>query len=344
MLEAFLYDQLKNEAVRCNTCQRRCIIEEGNWGYCRTRINSKGKLYSTTYGEVSTSSVSVIERKPVYHFLPGSKTYSLGTTGCNFLCPGCQNWEISFARDENRNIPTTYLSPQEIIKTAKKNNCCGISFTYNEPTVWLEYVYDVSRLAREEGIFTSYITNGYLTSEALDTIAPFLDIFRVDLKSFSKSGYEKMAHISDWEGILDILKRAKHRWHLHVEIVTNLIPGYNCNLDQCKKMAQWIISEIGKDTPWHLTRFNPQWKLGNVPQTPVNLLEKARKIAMEQGLDYVYIGNVSEHASNHTYCPSCAKILIKRPNFNLIESFLDENRCPSCGETIYGQFNSHKKH
>ena len=294
------------------------------------------------YGEVSRSSVSVIERKPIYHFFPGSKIYNLGTIGCNFLCPGCQNWEISFARNENLNITTSYQSPQQVIEVVKKNDCCGISFTYNEPTMWLEYVHDVSKLAREEQLFTSFITNGYLTSEALDTIAPFLNMFRVDLKSFNQSGYEKIAHISDWEGILDILIRAKHKWHLHLEIVTNLIPGYNCNLDQCKKVAQWIQSELGKETPWHLTRFNPQWQLENVPQTPVNLLEKARKIAIGEGLDFVYIGNVSEHASNHTYCPNCAKILIKRPHFNLVECFLNKNRCPWCGETIYGQFKSNK--
>jgi len=184
---------------------------------------------------VSVSGVAAIERKPVYHFFPGSTTYSLGSIGCNFLCPGCQNWDISFARTEDISTPTVYHSPEEVINLAIKNNCSGISWTYNEPTLWLEYTLDVGKLAKEAGLFTSYITNGFLTSEALDLLAPYLDIFRVDLKSFSRIGYEKIARISEWEGILEIIKSAKHKWNLHVEIVTNLIPGYNCNPEQCKK-------------------------------------------------------------------------------------------------------------
>ncbi|MCJ7813570.1 radical SAM protein, partial [bacterium] len=244
MKESLLYERLSNQEVRCHICQRRCRIKENESGYCHTRVNHKGTLFSTIYGEVSTYHKAPIEIKPVYHFLPGSYALSLGSVGCNFLCPGCQNWEISFTKTKQLDAPTTFISPEESIQLAKKLDCQGISWTYNEPTLWFEYTLDGARLAKTAGLYTSYVTNGYITPEALDLIAPYLDTYRVDIKAFNHESYQKIAHISDWEGILDVIQRTQKKWNIHIEIVTNIIPGINDDVGQLKSLAQWIKNNL----------------------------------------------------------------------------------------------------
>ncbi|HCJ66941.1 MAG TPA: AmmeMemoRadiSam system radical SAM enzyme [Elusimicrobia bacterium] len=355
--EAILYEKLLKSKVRCNICQRRCLIEESKFGWCGTRINQKGKLYTLIYGKVSSWIVSPIEKKPMFHYYPGSRWFSLGTLGCNFRCPGCQNWEIAHAKPLNirenakhaktqnlcQNAETEFISPEECINLAKKYNCLGISWTYNEPTIWFEYTLDCAKLVKSprptrHSLLTNYVTNGFITSEALDTIGPYLDSFRVDIKGFSKKTYQKIAHLSDFIGILKVTKRAKEKWNMHIEIVTNLILTVNDDLSELRDLANWIISELGENTPWHITRFIPYLYWDYLPVTPVKDLEKAREIGLKTGLKYVYLGNVPGHPGENTYCSNCSKLLIERNGLDITDYQLKGNSCPNCRTTIPGYF------
>ena len=336
--EALLYDTLQNKKVRCNICQRRCIVENNGRGYCLTRENRAGKLYSLVYSQVASYAVSPIEKKPLYHFYPGSEWLSLGTLGCNFRCPGCQNWEIAHDEIKSNQRKTETITPEQSIALAKSHDCKGISWTYNEPTVWFEYTLEGARLARESNLLTNYVTNGFITPEALDTIAPYLDAFRVDIKGFSNELYTRMCHVPDFKGILEVTKRAKKKWGMWVEIVTNLTPGYNDDETQLQGIASWIKDELGQETPWHITRFIPHLELSHVPATPVSALEKARKIGLKQGLLYVYLGNVLGHPAETTYCHHCKRLLIQRKGLYVTENKIEHGKCPFCGTEIPGRF------
>ena len=336
--ETLLYEKLLNQTVCCHICQRYCKIKEGEWGYCRTRLNKGGRLFSMIYGEVSSWRRAPIEIKPVYHYLPGSYAFSLGSVGCNFLCPGCQNWEISFARSQPLPTQTKYIAPANAIQLAQDYHCKGISWTYNEPTLWFEYTLECARLAKIRGFYTNYVTNGYLTAEALDTIGPYLDIFRLDIKGFSTNVYRKIAHIRNWEGILAAAARAKKYWHMHVEVVTNLIPGVNDDLKQLQDLVAWIKNELASDTPWHVTRFSLRWRMSHLSPTPIEKMEEIRNMALEGGLKYVYLGNVLAHPANHTYCPGCGKMVVQRDDRGEVICKLTSNRCPFCGTVIAGRF------
>lgn len=338
MKEALLYKRLPDGKVTCNICQRKCTIPEGERGYCRTRLNDGGKLYSLIYGRVSSSSINPIEKKPVFHFYPGSRWLSLGSLGCNFRCPGCQNWEISHAKIELKARATEYISPEEAVRLAKSRGCRGISWTFNEPTLWFEYTVDSAKLAKKENLYTNYVTNGFITPEALDVIGPYLDVFRVDIKGFSEDAYSKIANVSNFGAILEVTKRAKEKWNMHVEIVTNVIPDYNDDEKEFRNIASWIRRELGEDTPWHVTRFHPHLDLSHVPPTPISTLERGREIGFEQGLHYVYLGNVPGHAGENTYCFKCKKLLIERFIFEIRAHNLVDNRCPDCGNLLPGKF------
>jgi len=338
MHPALLYKSLQNDAVQCQVCQRRCKIASGKSGYCKTRKNLDGKLFSLIYGRVSSMRISPIEIKPLFHFYPGSRWLSLGSLGCNFLCPGCQNWEISHAGVEKEVGSLRVVTPEESVRLARDGHCKGISWTYNEPTLWFEYTLNSATRAREAGLLTNYVTNAYITAEALDLIGPYLDAFRADLKGFSNETYRRIANIDNLEGVLKILERAKHFWGMHVEIVTNLIPGINDQKTELKEMAEWICSCLGSDTPWHVTRFVPYFRLSHLAPTPVSLLEKARDIGLKAGLKYVYLGNVPGHPAENTHCPACGELLIERMNYRIIQYHLHGNGCGYCGESIAGFF------
>jgi len=336
--EAYLFKSLPEGLVRCNICQRRCVIKEGEKGWCKTRLNQDGKLYSLIYSKVSSVAVSPIEKKPLFHFYPGSNWLSLGTLGCNFRCPGCQNWEIAHSSlNSNKNILQT-ITPRESIKLAKEHNCKGISWTYNEPTIWFEYTLDSTRLARQNSLLTNYVTNGYITPEAIDLIGPYLDSFRVDLKGFTSDFYKQICHINNFEGILEVTKRAKDKWGMHVEIITNITPGYNDDDEQLNKIAAWIVKELGEDTPWHLTRFIPHLDLKDLNPTPISTLEKARELGFSAGLRYVYLGNVPGNEGENTLCHNCKKLLIKRYSISILENKVKDGKCPYCGSKIPGRF------
>jgi len=336
--KALLQELLTDGKVRCGVCQRRCVIPEGQVGYCRTRLNEAGQLHSLTYGEVASMAVSPIEKKPLFHYYPGSRWLSLGSLGCNFRCPGCQNWEIAHADPRKAKRDTKYLSPQEALSLARSERCLGISWTYNEPTLWLEYTLDSARLARENGLLTNYVTNGSATAEALDLLGPWLDSFRVDVKGFSQATYQKIGHLEDFTGILEATVRAERRWGMHVEIVTNVIPTYNDSPEELRALAQWILGTLGADTPWHVTQFIPHLHLSHLPVTPVETLERVRAIGLEVGLRYVYLGNVWGHPAENTHCHSCRELLIERWGFSIRQNRLQGNRCPACKVEIPGRW------
>jgi len=334
--EAYLYRTIKEEGeAECLTCQRKCIIGEGKRGWCRTRVNKGGKLYSLIYGEVSSLSINPIEKKPVFHFHPGSSWLSLGSLGCNFRCPGCQNWEIAHWKEGA--MHSEYLRPEESVAKAKEAGCIGISWTFNEPALWFEYTLDSAKCAKSQGLFTNYVTNGYITEEALNAIAPFLDVYRVDIKGFSGKTYEIIGHIRDYRKILETTAKAKEHG-MHVEVVTNLIPGFNDNEEELRGIASWINSDLGPETPWHVTRFYPDLELSHLPPTPIDVLERAWSIGKEEGLWYVYLGNVPSHKRENTYCHICGKLLIERYVFYVVTNKIKGGKCFHCGATIPGRF------
>ena len=336
--ETGLCRPLKKQQIQCLVCQRRCAIGPGETGFCKTRRNQEGSLRSLIYGRVSSIHVSPIEIKPLYHFFPRSRWLSLGSIGCNFLCPGCQNWEIAHANVEATLPSMTYISPKTVVQQALDKSCMGISWTYNEPVLWFEYTLETTKMAKDKGLLSNYVTNGFMTPEALDLLGPYLDAFRVDLKGFSRNTYQRLADIPDFEGILKTMVRAKNRWSMHVEVVTNVIPGVNDDEKELKQMACWIVDQLGPETPWHLTRFYPHHLLSQLDPTPVVQLEKIRENGLDAGLHYVYLGNVPGHEGGNTFCPGCGDTVIGRFHCEVVQYRLKGNRCPSCGYAIAGHF------
>ena len=330
--EAMLYEALPDSRVRCNVCQWRCVIGPDKFGVCRVRQNREGKLYLLNYALVSSAAVDPIEKKPLFHFFPGSEVFSLGGWGCNFHCQDCQNWEIA-CTDVPANA-SEVVNPEAAIEIARQHGSGGIAWTYNEPAIWLEYTLDSARLARENKLYTVYVTNGYSTPEALDAIGPYLDAWRVDIKGFSDALYKNLAKISKWRGILDVAKRAKEKWGMHVEVVTNIIPTMNDDDEQLQGIAGWIRSELGQLTPWHVTRFYPHHHISDLPPTPVATLERAIAIGREAGLRFIYAGNIPGHSSENTTCYSCGRLVVKRRGYQTQVLGLDGSKCRFCGAEL----------
>nr|MDO8062390.1 AmmeMemoRadiSam system radical SAM enzyme [Candidatus Freyrarchaeum guaymaensis] len=316
--------------VRCLVCMRKCVIPDGGLGFCGTRRNVKGEIHTLTYGDISSISVNPIEKKPLFHFHPGSKALTVGSWSCNFTCPWCQNWEISKQQPdvERRN----YVSPEHFIRIARVNRCDGTSISFNEPTLMLEYSLDVFRLARENGLYNTYVTNGYMTPEALRLLVEAgLDAMNVDVKG-CREAVKKYCG-ADVEHVWRNIRDAK-RMGVWVEVTTLIIPGVNDDED-CLRSIAGRIREIDADMPWHVTRFHPDYQMLDRPPTPVETLEKARMIGVDEGLKYVYVGNVPGHRWENTYCPSCGELLIERYVFTVVRfGVTREGRCPSCGERI----------
>jgi pyruvate formate lyase activating enzyme len=353
-----LQEKLQDGSVRCLICERRCIIAPGKCGFCGTRRNDKGTVKTVVNGAVSSIAVAPAEAKPIFHFLPGSRWLSLGTLGCNFKCPGCQNSGIAWADPCRDGLGRArYKEPGEVVEEALAKGCKGISWTYNEPTMWLEYTVETSELARKNHLYTSYITNGYMTHDALDLIGPHLDVYRFDLKGFSRESYARIAGVNDYEVVLENALRIKSRYKTHVEVVTNVIPGINDADIELGRLATWIATRLGKRTPWHVTRFIPHGELAGVPETPVETLERARKIGMDVGLLYVYTGNVPGYPGENTYCPKCGRVVIGRSHQAIFANYIREREvddsygahrpagrkpldgvCAHCGQRIVGHW------
>ncbi|MBI2266156.1 MAG: AmmeMemoRadiSam system radical SAM enzyme [Armatimonadetes bacterium] len=336
MIEGMLYEKLGRGKVRCNICQVRCVIPDGKRGVCDTRLNRGGVLYTLIYGVTSSACVDPVEKKPLFHFHPGTQIFSAGTRGCNFKCPGCQNWQISHDSPEELGENMLKMSPEKSVHLAKQYECQGICWTYNDPSIWFEHTLDAAKEARKLGLYTAYVTNGYSTPEALDIIAPYLDAFRVDLKGFSRQSYKQITGLARYEGILEVTKRAKEELGMHVECVTNVTPTINDSEETLRGIASWIRKELGADVPWHVTRFYPYLDLSHIPPTPIRTMERAREIGLEEGLHFVYLGNVPGHPGEHTYCPSCGRCIIKRYGFALEEIQLKGDCCSFCGTRIPG--------
>ena len=337
MKETLLYQKLPGEKTLCGICQRRCLISEGKWGYCQTRVNQKGKLYTSIYGIVSSVNLDPIEKKPVFHFKPGSNCLSLGTYGCNLRCVFCQNWQIAHANASSLNLEgQKLLSPKEAIKMALKSNAQGIAMTYNEPAIWLEYSLDVFKLAKKENLYTVWVTNGYGTKEALDLIAPFLDVYRVDLKSFNDKFYQKLIKVPQAKPIFETTKYLSQKYpQIHLECVTNIIPRWNDSPKNLTSLAKWIKENLGPQTPWHVTRFYPDAELTDVPPTPPETLFKAREIGLKQGLKFVYIGNMPVEKEDDTICPKCGNLAIRRTGYlTEILGVEKDGTCSDCGEDL----------
>jgi len=334
MHEAMLYEKLPNSRLRCNICQWRCNITPDKFGVCRMYQSRDGALYNRNYAKASSVAADPIEKKPLFHFFPGSLVFSLGSWGCNFHCQHCQNWEISCPGIDEPWRGSRDVQPQVAIELAKHYHCQGIAWTYNEPTMWFEYTLDSAKLAKENNLYTVYVTNGYMTPEAMDTIGPYLDVWRVDIKGFSDAFYRGLARISRWRGILEVAKRAKDKWNMHVEVVTNIIPTMNDDDRQLEGLASWIRDELGELTPWHVTRFYPHHNLMHLPPTPISALERAYEIGQKAGLKFIYAGNVPGHQSESTICYSCGKPVVQRLGYQTKVVGLEDSKCKYCGAEL----------
>lgn len=334
MQEALLYEKLPGAIVRCGTCQWRCRINLGRYGVCGMYRNQKGTLYNLNYAMVSSCAVDPVEKKPLFHFHPGTLCFSLGTLGCNFHCKHCQNWEISTADSGAIRDNCRELTPEQAVALAEQSGCRGIAWTYNEPAIWLEYALACARIAREHGLYTVYVTNGYATPEQLDTIGPYLGAWRVDIKGFSDAFYRELAGVPRWREILAVTERAKEKWGMHVEVVTNIIPTMNDDDEQLGGIAAWIHNKLGELTPWHVTRFHPQHNMTHLPATPVATIDRACEIGRRAGLKFVYAGNVPGHESESTRCPSCGEVCVARNGFQARTNGLDGSRCRRCGAEL----------
>ena len=333
MREALLYEKLPESMAQCHTCQWLCRIAPGKYGVCGMYQNRDGLLFNLNYAVVSSTAVDPIEKKPLFHFFPNTNVFSLGTLGCNFHCVHCQNWEISMA--DSRSIGSCReLPPEDEIDLALRNDCQGIAWTYNEPAVWFEYTLDSARLAKDNGLYTVYVTNGYSTPEALDMIGPYLDAWRVDVKGFTDKVYQDLAKVPRWREILKTAERAKHNWNMHVEVVTNVIPDMNDDDEQLRGIATWIRDGLGDLTPWHVTRFYPRHRMLDAEPTPVATLERAYEIGREVGLKFIYTGNVPGHQGENTVCYSCGKTVIKRVGYRTGVIGVDVSKCRFCGAEL----------
>lgn len=333
MIESYLYKKLENKNVQCQTCAHRCFIAPEKFGVCGVRKNIDGKLYALNYGRAISESIDPIEKKPLFHFLPGTHTLSIATVGCNLRCGNCQNWQISqlVKKDKSLFEIGQNLTPEEIIRDAEKSKCPSISYTYTEPTIFLEYALDAMKIAKTRNIKNIWVTNGFMSDETLKLIIPYLDAANVDLKSFDDKFYEENCGASVGP-ILDNIKKMKKNG-IWVEITTLIIPGFSDDKKMLEDIAGFIFNELGSETPWHVSAFSGMvsYKMRNILNTSVKTIYKAYDVGKKTGLKYVYAGNITDTSRENTYCPKCNKPVIERIGFMV--NRLDKNgRCGKCGE------------
>ncbi len=333
--EAMLWNPLEDGKVACRLCAHRCVIAPGKQGVCNVRENRDGRLETLVYGEVVAAHVDPIEKKPLYHFYPGSKALSIATPGCNFRCGFCQNWQISQApRRKGGGIAGEPFAPADVVRTALDQGCRSISYTYTEPTIFFEYAFDTARLAREAGLLNNFVTNGYMTAEALETIRPYLDAANVDLKAFKDETYKKICG-ARLEPVLETI-RLMRRLGIWVEVTTLVVPGLNDGEEEAAAMARFIAS-VDPAIPWHISRFHPDFEYTEAPPTPVAALRAAAAAGRNAGLKHIYIGNVPGE-SEDTLCATCGFVLIRRRGFSVVVNALCDSHCPSCGAVLAGLF------
>lgn len=318
--------------VQCNMCPHRCIIADGKRGTCRVRENRGGRLYSMVYGNPCAVQVDPIEKKPFYHFLPTAATFSLATAGCNLRCLYCQNWTISqFPPEETDNAD---LPPEAIVRAARQSSAPVIAYTYSEPTVFYEYMLATARLARQAGLYNVVISAGFINAEPLQELCKAVDAIKIDLKGYDEEFYRKVCG-AELQPVLRAIQTI-YQTGVHLEIVNLVVPSLNDNLEQLRALSRWVARELSPDVPIHFSRFYPQYKLANLPPTPVETLEQARKIAQEEGVRFVYVGNVPGHPGDNTYCPTCGRQILARQGFAVREYRLKRGACTYCGTSVPG--------
>ena len=331
-VEAKYYKQLEDERVECLLCPRGCKVADLERGYCGVRENRKGKYYTLIHSRVCAANVDPIEKKPLFHYLPGTKAFSIATAGCNIECKFCQNWQISQFRPEQ--VDNLKLSPEDVVSQAKNTDCLTIAYTYTEPVIFYEYMHDTALEANKAGIGSVMISNGYIKNEPLVNLCKQLSAVKIDFKAFSEKFYKETCN-GELKPVLDTLLTLKEQ-SMWFEIVVLVIPTLNDSAKEFKAMCKWIKENLGTDVPIHFTRFHPTYKIKNLPSTPVKTLEKARNIAMGTGLNYAYVGNVPGHPGEHTYCPKCKDIIIKRIGHFIRDNSIKDNKCDKCKHVIPG--------
>lgn len=337
MKEAMFYEKKDQHRVVCTLCPHNCTISPGKTGICNVRKNIDGILYSLVYEKAIALHIDPIEKKPLFHVYPASKSFSMATVGCNFKCEFCQNHDISQLPRETKSqgIPGREVSPEEIVQSAVQNRCKTIAYTYTEPTIYFEYAYDCAKLAHEHDILNVFVTNGYISEEALRTIQAYLDAANVDLKGFDEAFYQKIVG-GKLSAVLNTLQLMK-KLGIFVEVTTLIVPGQNDTEEQLKNIARFIKEDLGVDTPWHISRFYPQYKMSHLPPTRVATIRRAREIGLEMGIRYVYIGNIANDVGENTYCYRCKTLLIERWGFSLVKNIIGKDQCcPNCGAKIDG--------
>ncbi len=334
-MEAYLYEKLDDQKVRCNLCAHHCLIKSGRRGICGVRENRDGVLETLVFGRLIAQNVDPIEKKPLYHLLPGSRSYSIATVGCNFKCRFCQNADIAqMPNDRQGVIMGSRVSPEAVVADALVRDCQSIAYTYTEPTIYFELAYETARIAYEKGLKNVFVTNGYMSPQALEMVAPYLDAANVDLKAYSDDFYK-----SQCSAKLEPVKETLRRMKLHkimVEVTTLLIPELNDNPETLSELAAFISGELGPETPWHISRFHPTYRLTDRGPTPVDTLRRAYEIGKTAGLHYIYMGNVPGHGGENTHCHKCQELLVERTGFNVRNNFVRNDRCPECQTPVYG--------
>jgi len=333
MKEAKFYEKRDRKRVRCHLCFHECLVKDGSRGICGVRENRGGTLFSLVYGRSVSESVDPIEKKPLFHFQPGTKTFSIATVGCNFKCLHCQNYTISQVARGPDEIPGESLTPERIVFLAQQTGCQSIAYTYTEPTIFLEYAMDTAKLASLGGLKNVFVTNGYIMPEALRAMRPYLDGANIDLKAFSEDFYRKVCG-ARLQPVLDSIRLYKELG-IWIEVTTLVIPNHNDSEEELRKIARFI-ADTDRAIPWHVTQFYATYRLQDQPRTPVKILERARQIGVEEGLKYVYQGNVPGAGGENTYCPGCGKLLIERIGYTIQSYSIAERGCPACGEAISG--------
>jgi pyruvate formate lyase activating enzyme len=331
--EAALYDKFEDQKVHCFLCSHHCKIPPGKYGICGVRENRSGSLYTHAYGELIGDHIDPIEKKPLYHFLPGSTSYSIAAIGCNFRCGFCQNWQISQAKEARHlGLQPHPATPEEIVEGARRSGSKSISYTYTEPTIFFEYAYEIAQRAKEKGLRNVFVTNGFMTNQMIEMIHPYLDAANIDLKSFREDYYRDICK-ARLQPVLENIEKMK-KLGTWIEVTTLVVPGQNDSDDELGQIASFLAG-IDPAVPWHISRFHPQYRMEDLNPTPLQVLKRAYEIGREKGLRYVYLGNVGDHG-NTTYCYQCSTPLIERSGFSVREFRMKDGRCPHCGSTLDG--------
>lgn len=335
--EALLYESCGDGKVICILCAHRCKLNPGQTGKCRVRENRDGRLVTLVGDRIVSAAIDPIEKKPLYHYLPGSLSFSIATVGCNFHCRFCQNWSIAhWPRQEPGSFPGAPVTPEGIVRTAKNGGCRSIAYTYTEPTVFFELALETCELAHKSGLRNVFVTNGYMTPEALELISPVLHAASIDLKSFRGDFYDELCR-GELDHVLSTIRSMRER-RIWVEVTTLIIPGRNDSDEELVELSHWLAS-VGRDIPWHVSAFFPDYEMTDLPPTPTTILHRAARIGRQAGLRHVYTGNVPEDAWSDTSCPECGRMLVRRAGYRILENAVEKGCCPGCRAAIAGVWN-----